>query len=119
MLGAYEVDFRILHGGEVRWVIDASLSEGFKDREIEVLRGKGDELMGEIAEHGFGQEDAREFVDAAGEGKTLVAARVPEEFWRWSCRDIIGTPAPPCRSRRPDSNGDRAFPESHYDRQHA
>jgi uncharacterized protein (TIGR02271 family) len=60
-------------------VIDALLGEGFKDREIEVLRGKGDELMGEIAEHGFGQEDAREFADAADKGKTLVAARVPEE----------------------------------------
>ena len=59
--------------------IDALLSEGFKDRDIEVLRGKGDELMGEIAEHGFGKEDAREFAEAAGKGKTLVAARVPEE----------------------------------------
>ena len=35
--------------------------------------------MGEIAEHGFGKEDAREFAEAAGKGKTLVAARVPEE----------------------------------------
>ena len=60
-------------------VIDALLSEGFKDRDIEVLRGKGEELMGEIAEHGFGKEDAREFAEAAGKGKTLVAARVPEE----------------------------------------
>jgi stress response protein YsnF len=60
-------------------VIDALLSEGFKDRDIEVLRGKGDELMSEIAEHGFGKEDAREFAEAAGKGKTLVAARVPEE----------------------------------------
>jgi uncharacterized protein (TIGR02271 family) len=59
--------------------IDALLSEGFKDRDIEVLRGKGEELMGEIAEHGFGKEDAREFAEAAGKGKTLVAARVPEE----------------------------------------
>jgi len=59
-------------------VIDALLGEGFKDRDIEVLRGKGDELMGEIAEHGFGKEDAREFADAADKGKTLVAARVPE-----------------------------------------
>jgi len=59
--------------------IDALLSEGFKDRDIEVLRGKGEELMGEIAEHGFGKEDAREFAEAAGKGKTLVAARVPED----------------------------------------
>ena len=59
--------------------IDALLSEGFQDRDIEVLEGNGDELMGEIAEHGFGKEDAREFAEAAGKGKTLVAARVPEE----------------------------------------
>src|SRR5215211_3521987 len=60
-------------------VIDALLAEGFKDQDIKVLRGKGDELMSEIAEHGFGKEDAREFAEAAGKGKTLVAARVPEE----------------------------------------
>jgi uncharacterized protein (TIGR02271 family) len=60
-------------------VIDALLGEGFKDQDIEVLRGKGDELMSEIAEHGFGKEDAREFAEAADKGKTLVAARVPEE----------------------------------------
>ena len=35
--------------------------------------------MSEIAEHGFGKEDAREFAEAADKGKTLVAARVPEE----------------------------------------
>jgi hypothetical protein len=56
--------------------IDALLSEGFKDREIEVLRGKGDELMGEIAEHGFGKKDAREFAEAAGKGKTLVLPQI-------------------------------------------
>ena len=59
-------------------VIDALLDEGFKDRDIQVLKGDADELMSEIAEHGFGKEDARGFAEAAGEGKTLVAARVPE-----------------------------------------
>ena len=60
-------------------VIDALLDEGFQDRDIQVLKGDADELMSEIAEHGFGKEDARGFAEAAGEGKTLVAARVPEE----------------------------------------
>lgn len=60
-------------------VIDALLSEGFKDQDIEVLKGDADDLLSEIAEHGFGKEDAREFAEAAGKGKTLVAARVPEE----------------------------------------
>ena len=59
-------------------VIDALLDEGFQDRDIQILKGDADELMSEIAEHGFGKEDARGFAEAAGEGKTLVAARVPE-----------------------------------------
>jgi stress response protein YsnF len=60
-------------------VVDALLGEGFQDREVQILDGDADELMGEITEHGFGKEDAREFADAADKGKTLVAARVPEE----------------------------------------
>jgi uncharacterized protein (TIGR02271 family) len=60
-------------------VVDALRSEGFKDRDIQVLEGEGDELMSEIAEHGFGKEDARGFAEAADEGKILVAARVPED----------------------------------------
>ena len=60
-------------------VVDALLGEGFQDREVQILDGDADELMGEIAEHGFGKEDAREFAEAADKGKTLVAARVPEE----------------------------------------
>lgn len=60
-------------------VIDAFLSEGFKDQDIEVLKGDADDLLSEIAEHGFGKEDAREFAEAAGKGKILVAARVPKE----------------------------------------
>ncbi len=59
-------------------VIDALLDEGFQDRDIQILKGDADELMSEIAEHGFGKEDAREFAEAVSEGKTLVAARVPE-----------------------------------------
>jgi stress response protein YsnF len=60
-------------------VVEALRSEGFKDRDIQVLEGEGDELMSEIAEHGFGKEDARGFAEAADEGKILVAARVPED----------------------------------------
>jgi stress response protein YsnF len=60
-------------------VIAALRGEGLKDRDIQVLEGDGDELMSEIVEYGFGKEDARGFVEAADEGKTLVATRVPEE----------------------------------------
>jgi stress response protein YsnF len=59
--------------------IDALRKEGFQDREVEILKGEGDKLMRALTEKGFGKDDAREFADAAGEGKTLVAARVSEE----------------------------------------
>src|SRR3712207_8450981 len=35
-------------------VIDALLDEGFQERDVQVLKGDADELMSEIAEHGFG-----------------------------------------------------------------
>ena len=58
--------------------IDALLSEGFQDRDIQLLKGDADELMSAITGHGFSKEDARGYAEAASEGKTLVAARVSE-----------------------------------------
>jgi len=60
-------------------VVDALLEAGFKDRDVEILEGAGDELVGEIVGRGYGEDDARGFAEAAGRGKRLVAARVPEE----------------------------------------
>ena len=60
-------------------VVDALLEAGFEDREVEILEGAGDELVGEIVGRGYGEDDARGFAEAAGRGKKLVAARVPEE----------------------------------------
>ena len=51
---------------------------GFKDRDVEILEGDEDELVAEIVGRGFGEEDARGYAEAAGRGKTVVAARAPE-----------------------------------------
>ena len=59
--------------------IDALRKEGIEDREIKILKGNADKLMRELAERGFGNDDARGFADAADQGKTLVAARVTDE----------------------------------------
>ena len=60
-------------------VIDALRKEGFEDRDVKILDGIADKLLNELAEHGFGEEDARGFAKAVENGLTLVAARVPED----------------------------------------
>ena len=60
-------------------VVDALLEAGFEGRDVEILEGAGDELVGEIVGRGYGEDDARGFAEAAGRGKKLVAAKVPEE----------------------------------------
>jgi stress response protein YsnF len=53
--------------------MDALRKDGFEGA---ILKGNTDKLMHELADHGFSKADAREFADAADEGKTLVAAHV-------------------------------------------
>ena len=52
--------------------IDALRKEGVEARDIKILNGNADRLLREIADHGFGEDDAREFADAAGQGKTTL-----------------------------------------------
>jgi uncharacterized protein (TIGR02271 family) len=59
-------------------LIDELVEAGFKDRDVEILEGDEDELVAEIVGRGFGEEDARGYAEAAGRGKTVVAARAPE-----------------------------------------
>jgi stress response protein YsnF len=59
--------------------IDALRKEGVAERDIKILKGNADRLISEIAERGFDEDDARDFAEAAGQGKTLVAARVSDE----------------------------------------
>ena len=60
-------------------VVRELLKAGLPERDVEVLEGDGDELVGEIVGRGFGEEDARGFAGEAAGGKRLVAARVPED----------------------------------------
>ena len=60
-------------------VVDALLEAGLKSQDDEILEGGKDELVGEIVGRGYGEDDARGFAEAAGRGKKLVAAKVPEE----------------------------------------
>src|SRR4051812_6704431 len=59
-------------------VVEELLKAGFPERDVAVLEGGEDELVGEIVARGFGRDDAREFAEAAGRGRKLVAAEVPE-----------------------------------------
>jgi uncharacterized protein (TIGR02271 family) len=56
-------------------VIDELLKAGFKDQDVEILQGDEDELVAEIVERGFGEDDARGYAKAVSRGKTVVAAR--------------------------------------------
>ena len=60
-------------------LIDELLEAGFKDQDVEILAGDEDELVAEIVERGFGQGDARDYAEAVTRGKSLVAARAPED----------------------------------------
>jgi uncharacterized protein (TIGR02271 family) len=60
-------------------LIDALLEAGFKDQDVEILDGDADALVAEIVERGFGQDDARDYAEAVNRGKSLVAARAPED----------------------------------------
>src|ERR687886_589190 len=59
-------------------VVEELVSAGFPDRDVAVLEGGEDEIEREVVARGFGRDDAREFAEAAGRGKRLVAAEVPE-----------------------------------------
>lgn len=58
-------------------LIEELLEAGFKDQEI--LDGDEDALVTEIVERGFGRDDARGYAAAVERGKSLVAARAPED----------------------------------------
>ena len=62
-----------------RKVIDELAKAGLQRRDIEILEGEGDELLDVIVGRGFAKADARIYVKAVSQGKTLLATRVPEE----------------------------------------
>ena len=61
-----------------RLVDELIRSGGLEDRDVEVLAGEEDQLVAEIVERGFDEDDARGYAQAAGQGRVLVAAWAPE-----------------------------------------
>lgn len=59
--------------------VAALRKEGFENGDIQILKGDRKKLMATLAEHGFDEEDARAYVDAAGDGKVLLVASVSED----------------------------------------
>src|SRR3954453_22786941 len=51
---------------------------GLQDRDVEILAGEEDQLVADIVERGFDEDDARGYAQAARQGRVLVAARAPE-----------------------------------------
>jgi stress response protein YsnF len=60
-------------------LVDELLKVGFNDEDVAILDGDENELVADIVERGFDRGDAREFAKAANRGKTLVAARTPQD----------------------------------------
>ena len=73
VIGAFD-DSRI-----ARKVMDELLKAGCRDGDIEVLEGSEDEIRSEIVDRGFDEDTARTYAAAIGRGKTLVAARAPDD----------------------------------------
>jgi len=68
----------VFDAGNVRKVTSELLKSGFDEREVEVLGGDEQQLVSEIRNRGFGEEDARGYAEAVKRGKRLLAARAPE-----------------------------------------
>ena len=63
----------------VRKVTNELLEAGCREEDIAVLEGDEDEVLTEVVERGFAKERARAYAQAVRGGKTLIAARTPDE----------------------------------------
>jgi uncharacterized protein (TIGR02271 family) len=61
-----------------RKLVNELVEAGFKKQDVELLEGSEQEILAQIVERGFDEDDARGYAKAARGGKTLVAARTPE-----------------------------------------
>ena len=52
---------------------------GLDSQDVEVLAGDHETIMSEIVDRGFGENDARDYLEAVEGGKSLVAARATKE----------------------------------------
>jgi uncharacterized protein (TIGR02271 family) len=62
-----------------RKLVDELVKAGFKQQDIELLAGGEQEILDKVLERGFAEDDARAYAKASRGGKTLVAARAPED----------------------------------------
>ena len=60
-------------------LIDELVKAGFKNKDLQILQGEQDQLVAEIVELGFDKSAASRYAKAVGNGKTVVAARVPQD----------------------------------------
>ena len=60
-------------------LVNELVKAGFKQQDVELLEGSEKEILAQIVARGFDEDDARGYAKAARGGKTLVAARTPED----------------------------------------
>ncbi len=62
-------------------LVSELVSAGLKKQDIAVLDGNGPEkqIVAQIVEHGFDEDDARGYAKAARGGKTLIVAQAPDQ----------------------------------------
>ena len=60
-------------------LLNELVKAGFEDRDVEILEGSEAKIVAAIVERGFDEDDARGYAKAVRGGKTLVAARTPED----------------------------------------
>jgi uncharacterized protein (TIGR02271 family) len=60
-------------------LLNELVKAGFEDRDVEILEGSEAKIVAAIVERGFDEDDARGYAKAVRSGKTLVAARTPED----------------------------------------
>jgi stress response protein YsnF len=59
-------------------LVNELVKAGFKQQDVELLEGSEKEILAKVVERGFAEDDACGYAKAARSGKTLVAARAPE-----------------------------------------
>jgi uncharacterized protein (TIGR02271 family) len=60
-------------------LVNEFVEAGFRQQDVELLEGSEKEILAQVVERGFAEDDARGYAKAARSGKTLVAARAPED----------------------------------------
>jgi uncharacterized protein (TIGR02271 family) len=60
-------------------LVNELVKAGFQQQDVELLEGSEKEILAKVVERGFAEDDARGYAKAARGGKTLVAARAPED----------------------------------------